>query len=304
MVAAILGLLLALELAGYAAAGAALVAQGMLTPLGALAAAVVCAAWLRAFLVGLTFALARPRLSGLGAGGAARLFSDEWWAFSVFFAVIQPLQPLFVPLRPRAAADSGPVVVLVHGIYCNAGVMWGVRRALLRAGVTRLYAVNLEPPFAGVDAFADQLESTLRDAARESGGAPLTIVAHSMGGLVTRRCLQRPGAVAVRKVVSVATPYAGSGLARIALGVCGADLRERSPLLARMRAAAAPPAPVVSIFSPHDNFVAPQTSPVLPPPATNYAVAGTGHLALMLNPDVAGRVVLEVLSAARGEPRA
>ncbi|MFZ5558146.1 MAG: lipase family alpha/beta hydrolase, partial [Pseudomonadota bacterium] len=223
-------------------------------------------------------------------------FGDEWWAFSVLFAVIQPLQRVFVPLRPAAGAAGGPVVVLVHGIYCNAGVMWGVRRALLKAGVARLYAVNLEPPFAGIDTFADQLERTLREAARERGGAAVTIVAHSMGGLVTRRCLQRPGAPAVRKIVSIATPYAGSRLARIALGVCGADLREASPFFGRMGAAGVPPAPVVSIFSPHDNFVAPQASPVLPPPATNYAVAGSGHLALLLNPDVAGRVVLEILA--------
>lgn len=121
-----------------------------------------------------------------------------------------------------------------------------------------------------------------------------------MGGLVARRCLQRPGAVAVRKVVSIATPYAGSRLARIALGACGADLRPGSAFLRRLGAGAPPPPPVVSIFSPHDNFVAPQSSPVLPPPATNYAVAGRGHLALLLDPDVAGRVVLEVLNATGG----
>ncbi|HSO07848.1 MAG TPA: alpha/beta fold hydrolase [Pelomicrobium sp.] len=299
MVAAILWLLLALEAAAYAAAGQALVAAGMVSVPGAVAVAVICAALLRAALVAFTFVLTRPPLAGLGFARAVRMFTDEWWAFSVFFVVISPLQPLFVPLRPPRG-DGGPVVVLVHGIYCNAGVMWGIRRALAKAGVGRLYAVNLEPPFAGIDAFADQLEETLREVARAAAGAPITVVAHSMGGLVTRRCLQRPGAVAVRKVVSIATPYAGSRLARIALGICGADLREGSPFFGRLGAGILPPAPVVSIFSPHDNFVSPQASPVLPPPAVNYAVAGRGHLALLLDPDVAGRVVLEVLSATGG----
>lgn len=303
MVAAILWVLLALELAAYLAAGQALVAAGTLSPAGALAAAVACAALLRAALVALTFGLTRPPLAGLGAGPAARLFAGEWRAFGVFFAVLQPLQPLLVPLRPRPEA-GGPAVVLVHGIYCNAGVWWTVARALRRAGVTRLYAVNLEPPFAGVETFADRLEEKLREVARDAAGAPVTIVAHSMGGLVARRCLQRPGVPAVRKVVSIGSPYAGSRLARIAFGACGADLRPGSALLRRLAADGAPPGPAVSLFSPHDNFVAPQASPLLPPPAVNYAVAGRGHLALLQDPDVAGRVVLEVLAPATDGSRA
>lgn len=299
MVAAIFAALLALEVAAYAAAGQALVAAGAVSLPGAVAVAVICAALLRAALVALTFALARPPLTGLGAARAARLFADEWWAFSILLCLLQPLQPLAVPLRPRRAG-AGAVVLLVHGIYCNAGVFSGVRRALARSGVSRVYAVNLEPPFAGIDDFAAQLRGSLAALARETGDAPVTIVAHSMGGLVVRRCLQRFGAGPVRKVVSIGTPYAGSRLARIALGRCGADLLPDSAFMRRLAAGGEPPVPVVSILSPQDNFVAPQASPVLPPPAVNYAVAGDGHFALLLNPDVAGRVVLEVLNATGG----
>jgi pimeloyl-ACP methyl ester carboxylesterase len=297
MVAALLWLLLALELAVWGLAGSALVGRGALTPMQAVIAAAAAAALLRAALVGLTFALTRPPMAGLGAVRAARLLAGEWRAFSLLFTVLQPLQPLLVPPRPRPGG-SGPAVVLVHGIYCNAGVWWAMARALRRAGVTRLYAINLEPPYAGVEDFAVRLRRELAAVAADTGGAPVTLVVHSMGGLVARRCLQRFGAGGVRKVVSIGSPYAGSRLARIALGACGADLRPGSPLLRRLEAGGAPAAPAVSIFSPHDNFVAPQASPVLPPPAVNYAVAGRGHLALLLDADVAGRVVLEVLAPA------
>jgi triacylglycerol esterase/lipase EstA (alpha/beta hydrolase family) len=113
-----------------------------------------------------------------------------------------------------------------------------------------------------------------------------------MGGLVVRDLLRSFGLTKVARVVTLGTPHHGSGFAWIAPGACLAQMRPGNAWLAALPPAPASP-PFVSLWSPHDSMVTPQTSCLLEG-ATNVAFLGVGHNALLRDDDVFARVVAEI----------
>ncbi len=191
-------------------------------------------------------------------------------------------------------------VVLVPGIYCNAGLWGWFRRRLAALGVTGTWAVTLEPPQAGIDQLAERLAEEIARVCGATGAERVVVVGHSMGGLVARACARDPAARArIARIVTLGTPHHGSILARWGLAHNARQMRPGSAWLAALNvdgAGAADGVPVVSVFSWHDNFVAPQDSPVLAG-AQNVALAGLGHLSLVFSDAVARRVAAEALAA-------
>jgi pimeloyl-ACP methyl ester carboxylesterase len=116
--------------------------------------------------------------------------------------------------RSRAAVGprTGPMVLCVHGFMQNATGFVPLQRRLSRAGRDSL-AVNLGLPTQDQRAYAAKLSDAIRSCAEHG---PIDVVCHSMGGLVLRRALQDDPTLAalLHRVVTVATPHAGTAAAR------------------------------------------------------------------------------------------
>jgi pimeloyl-ACP methyl ester carboxylesterase len=245
------------------------------------------------FALSRRYARGAPESARLSWGGRAKLFLGELAAYVLLFTFFQPLarRPVY------GAAAQGMPVLLVPGIYCNAGLWWWFRRRLAAHGVAGTWAVALEPPLAGIDELAARLAEQIAHACAATGAARAVLVGHSMGGLVARACLRDPAARSrIAKIVTLGTPHHGSALARWAAGRDGQELRPDSGWLAALDAEGPAPVPLVSIFSWHDNYVAPQDSALLEG-AVNVPLAGIGHLALVFSDAVARRVAAEIASA-------
>jgi triacylglycerol esterase/lipase EstA (alpha/beta hydrolase family) len=125
-----------------------------------------------------------------------------------------------------------------------------------------------------------------------------------MGGLVARAWLRRDRGVLAARVITLGAPHHGTRLAGLAPGANGQQMRRRAgaqPESAWLRALAAGEdaatrALVVSIWSHHDNIVAPQTSSLLPG-ARNIEFGGVGHVALGSDPGVLDAVMREIGAA-------
>jgi triacylglycerol esterase/lipase EstA (alpha/beta hydrolase family) len=252
-----------------------------------------------ALSVASSFALSRaaaggaPESARLGWGGRLKLFCGEFAAYVLLFTFMQP----FARRPLEGAPRPGMPVVLVPGIYCNAGLWWWFRRRLAALGVAHSWAVTLEPPLAGIDQLAQRLAEMIERICAETGAARVVLVGHSMGGLVARACLRDAAARArIARIVTLGTPHHGSLLALRAIGRNAREMRPGSAWLAALNAGAPHGVPLTSIFSRHDNYVAPQDSPLLPG-AENVALAGIGHLALAFSDAVARRVAKEVAAA-------
>ena len=186
--------------------------------------------------------------------------------------------------EPMPGGDGRPVL-LVHGVLCNSGVWLGMRGALRRRGIGPIFTISYGPPFSSIDEFAEQLACKVDAIVAQTGAPNVSIVAHSMGGLVARAYLRRHGAGRIDRVITIGTPHAGSVHAWLCPGTSLAQLRGRNPWLTALNAEPLPSVPLVSIWSWHDSMVAPQNSARLAG-AENIALAGIGHNALLRDPGV------------------
>lgn len=238
----------------------------------------------------------RPPQARIGLAATLRLLFDEYRALVISVPRMMAYR-LVVP-EPRPASAEHPVL-LVHGVLCNAGVWAGVRRVLLDAGLGPVYAISYGPPLAGIDRFAEQLARRIDDVLARTGARQVTIVAHSMGGLVTLAYCRRHGPAKVARVVTLGTPFHGSMHAWMVPGVDMAQMRPGNAWLSALHAdglAGLPP--IVSLWSWHDTMVAPQTSSRLDG-AGGHAFVGIGHNALLGNAEVRARLLEEL---ARRDP--
>ena len=183
------------------------------------------------------------------------------------------------------------VLLLIHGFGCNRGAWWWLRSRLENGGYA-VATLNLEPPYIEIDHYVAAVAARIEAACIESGVDRVTLVGHSMGGLVARAYLERLGVDRVEAVVTLATPHSGSVLARLGIGANSRQMACNSPWLKALWQQR-PAVPMVSIRNSHDNFVMPQDGQRFPA-ARDVELPGLGHLALLFSPKAA-RNLLDVL---------
>jgi pimeloyl-ACP methyl ester carboxylesterase len=239
----------------------------------------------------------RPPQYRIGAIAALRLYACE----AAAMAKLHPRMAFgWWAMRDPPARPAQAPVLLVHGVLCNAGAWLGVLPRLAAACDNPVYTLSYSPPQASIEVFAEQLAAKI-DAIREATGAEtVTLVAHSMGGLVARAYLRRHGPQRVRGVVTIGTPHHGSVHAWLFPGVCFDEMRPGSAWLAELNRneAAGPPVRIVALWSWHDSMVAPQASATLEG-ADNVGLTGIGHNSLVEHPAVIARIVDELRGAER-----
>jgi len=254
------------------------------------------AATMLSFLVAMPFRHAHDSGSRLGLWRGLRWFACELAALSMLYVLLQPFERRFVrgPSQGGGQGTARPVILL-HGIYCNAASWWWMRRRLDCRGIGPVYALDVEPPLGSIDGFARQLARFIGHVRTATGAERVVLVGHSMGGLVARACMALPGlAPQVEKLLTIGSPHHGSRHARLGIGANSRQLETGSDWLCRLNADPASLAvPIVSIYSRHDNFVAPQESAVLPG-ARLIALEGVGHLALLFD-RVVGRSLCDAI---------
>ena len=203
--------------------------------------------------------------------------------------------------RMTVHRDSSRVpVLLVHGYGCNSG-FWAHLEPLLDRERISHASIDLEPVAGSIDDYAPLIEARVRELCAATGAARIAIVAHSMGGLAARawmRAYGKPGqgSARVAKLITLGTPHHGTVLANLGLGANAAQMRRDSAWLRALDGGESGDdrARIVSIYTHHDNIVAPQESSMLAG-ACNVAFGGVGHVALGSNP----RVLAEVLRVLR-----
>jgi triacylglycerol lipase len=184
----------------------------------------------------------------------------------------------------RVAGRHG--VVLVHGFVCNRG-FWAPWLRWLRAEGRAVLAVNLEPVFGSIDAYAPLLQDAVARVQAATGRPPV-LVCHSMGGLAARAWLRtQQDSQAVAHVVTLGSPHAGTWLAQFSHSTNGRQMRTDSAWLQALGDHWLPAwaSRFTCWYSNCDNIVMPPSTATLPG-ADNRLLQGAAHIDLAFRPQV------------------
>ena len=187
----------------------------------------------------------------------------------------------------------------MHGYFSNRAFFRAMVHWLEARGVGPIFAPNYRSVFSSIEAGAEELAAEIERVASGSGAPKVILVCHSMGGLLARRYLHRNGADRIARLVTIASPHHGTVLSRYGLGEHARQMRRLSAFLGTLgeaEAAGRPRVPTTSIYTVHDNLVAPQDTSRLEW-ARNIAVAGVGHVGILSFEPVFELVLAELRAA-------
>lgn len=187
--------------------------------------------------------------------------------------VAAQLRAFVDPPDPAAWRDgAGSPVLLLPGIWESWSVLRSLGEALHAAG----HPVHVVPALRTNSAELDAGALLVRDRLRELDLHGVVVVAHSKGGLIAKSALALPEvAERVAGLVTVATPFAGSTLARWFPARAVRRLSPRDPGMLRLAAD----------VSAHPRIVAlrPRFDPHVPRAAGAAALAGAVEVELPLD---------------------
>jgi len=227
----------------------------------------------------------------LSVVGWFRFFVVEYWHLCIQNLVLIPLRGLFRTANERKVASTGRVLLLQHGYVNNGAVWFFTARALERLGY-RVFTMD-QPVFASIDTMGALLSARVDEVLALTGESKLTLIAHSMGGLVCRAYLRQCGAEKVSQLITLGSPHHGTFHANLANGTNGKQMRLRNEWLATLCESRVPTS-FTSIYSVHDTIIAPQSSSIMPE-ATNVKLVGVGHVSMPSGVQ-ARRAILDALA--------
>ena len=205
-----------------------------------------------------------------------------------YVLITQPLIPFYFFIGRRFGGGDGIPVVFVHGYFQNRADFWWLARQFKKAAKGPLYGFNY-PWFNSVESNIPRLARFVERVCAETGSDKVTLVAHSLGGLVCLEYAHSPlGENRVAHCITIGTPHAGVKWRGPILGRVANDLRVGGQERVLVT-------PTLSVYSTHDNIVHPPTTSELAARGGSDApVDGLGHLSLLYSPEVA-RVLIEFI---------
>jgi pimeloyl-ACP methyl ester carboxylesterase len=281
--------IIALEAVLFVLTGGFLVKLGVSVPVS-LAVCIGAALLWRTLAVLTTFALSGAFSRRLQAPPLWKTILSELWITLYLYTFAQVFVPLFQKLastmftNTTSSQPCGPVVILVHGFVCNAG-MWGsMRQHLRRAGYSRSYAVNLDPFYQSMAKSLAQFDLELTQILQRENVREAIVIGHSMGGVLAR-VFQNQHPEKVLAAISIGAPHGGTDLARLVSTINAGPARPDSRWLVEFNAAISAETdvknlPALNIWSDRDNIVYPQGNAKLNS-TVDRGLNGYGHLHLV-----------------------
>jgi triacylglycerol lipase len=198
--------------------------------------------------------------------------------------------------RPRRSGVSGSgeqgerTVLFVHGFMAAGPVFEPMRAHVERSlGVT-----TVDFTYGPMARFEEVAARFANLADQHAARGPIDLVGHSLGGLIARWYVQElGGARHTRRLVTLATPHAGTSAARIAPVPLARALRPGSDVLVRLGDGRARARAVVhtAIVAGADRMITPPTSASALDDADVHWFDELGHNELLYDRGVYARVV-------------
>lgn len=192
--------------------------------------------------------------------------------------------------RVQRSLSGARMVVFVHG-FMAAGPVFDPMRAHVENALAIDTLDITYGPFERFESVAQRLAETIAAASR---GRPVDVVGHSLGGIVARWYLQELGGAAhVDRLVTLASPHAGTRAARLPMGSLVEAIRPGSPVIERLRDGRSRASSVLhtALVAGADRMVTPPASAAAIEDAVVHWIDELGHNEMLFDPRVFARVV-------------
>ncbi len=203
-------------------------------------------------------------------------------------------QGQLIALGPRRAArSSAEHALFVHGFMAHGSVFAPLREHV-EAATGRTTSEVSYGPLERFETVAERVADAIRALPSDR---PIAVVGHSLGGLLLRWSIQELDAGhRIDRLVTLATPHAGTNAARIGILPLANALRPGSEVLARLEASRGRAAHIrhVALVGERDRMIRPPASAALPGAEVHW-LEGLGHNEMLFPPAVFAKVA-EVLS--------
>jgi len=189
---------------------------------------------------------------------------------------------------------SGRPILLVHGYLHNSSAWIYQKKKLIEKGFGPIYTLNLTPPFLSIQSYAETLDLWAKHIEQETGRKDLTLIGHSMGGLVSSfYALRLAPANKISDVITIGSPLAGTVIAKIGIGPNAREMERGSPLIKTLQEEirAHNQTRFYHIATETDQIVVPFESAVMSGnPERTLILPDLGHASLLFSPRVADKI--------------
>jgi len=252
-------------------------------------------------------------LGGIRLLNCAAIYFPAWiadpihWAHAMTFELLSfgcvlltcPFPRLFLRGSCRENASRGQPILLVHG-YLNTSAVWIYqKRKLENAHLGPVYTIDLGHPFLSIREYAEKVKAKADEIARREKRSDLILIGHSMGGLVSSWYATRLAeAGRVTDVITIASPFAGTPVARIGIGANAREMERGSLLIRELKAGMGKnKIRFYHIATKRDPLVIPGISAALfnSAPDRNFIFEDISHASLLYSPRVADWITESLL---------
>jgi triacylglycerol esterase/lipase EstA (alpha/beta hydrolase family) len=235
----------------------------------------------------------------IGPVATLRLLAAETAAFFKLYCGLHLFEPFLKLRNPAQIVPGQRPIICVHGFMCNGGYFYPLIRALRARGHENFYTINCQPPFGDISHFAGQLARRVDEALQETCADRAILIGHSMGGLTSRAYANSDaGAGKIAKIITLGTPHHGTAHARFSGAKDARQMRPGNAWLAALNARETGATPQTSLYSFHDDVIAPQDSSHIPW-GNNISFKGIGHLEMSFSKPIQDAVHDEIAACAR-----
>lgn len=127
-------------------------------------------------------------------------------------------------------------ILLIQGYLHNSFVWIYHGKKLIDKGFGPIYTINFNNPLASIEEQAFILKEKIDDIHKENKNSPITLIGHSMGGLIASYCaLNFLNKNQIRDIISISTPYDGSFFAKIGVGKCAKEMKNHSTFVNNLK---------------------------------------------------------------------
>ena len=193
----------------------------------------------------------------------------------------------FSKLPPKIISDKNhpnllTPIILVPGYSLNRLSFWALEIYLHNLGYRNIWAINNPILQDDIQAFIDNLHHCVEEWSWRNKGQSITLIGHSMGGLICRGYVEKYGNTKIRQMVSIGTPFKGTMVHRFGFGK---HVHQMAPNREFAQNPHPPNCPHLCIWSTRDWIVLPSKNALLEN-ANTWSTSTTGHLSMLMSSSV------------------